>query len=1236
MSIDELLGQLEALGVSLVLEGDDIRVQAPRGALTPSLRSELKAQADVIREQLRQAPASGGRAAKGTAIIAAPRDGVLPLSYAQQRLWFLDQLEPGSPFYNLPVELQIEGPLALDALRRALQEIVHRHEVLRTTFPAVHGEPVQHVHPSGQEHALPVIDLSALAPPEREAEARHLAAGEARRPFDLAKGPLLRTTLLRLDERRHALVMNMHHIISDGWSLGLLMREMIALYESFVGGHAVALPALPVQYADYAVWQRQRFTGALLERQLDYWRRQLADVPVLDFPTDRPRPPVPTFHGARVPVTLSRPLVDRLHALASTEGVTTFMLLLAAHQVLLHRHTRQDDIVVGIPVSERTRTELEGSIGLFVNTLAVRTDLGGSPTFRAFLGRVREATLNAFAHQDLPFDKLVEELSPTRDTSRSPLFQTVLAMQNTPATEVRVGDTLFSPGAIESGVAKFDLTLQIEESAHGITGHLEYNTDLFETTTAERIARRLQTLLEGIAANPDLRIGDLPLLPPEERRLLEAWNAPREEFLHAACLHELVAMQAMRRPETVAAICEDARLTYGALNTRANQLAHHLRELTGSFTSELRIGVCLERSLDLVVTLLAILKAGGAYVPLDPTYPPERLALMLNDTRAPVVVTHAAVARAQPGMLGQLSSLAPGARIVDLDAEGAHVAARPCTDPAPPSLPDMPAYVIYTSGSTGTPKGVVVSHRNVVRLFAATQAWFQFGEGDVWSMFHSYAFDFSVWELWGALCHGGSVVVVPREVARSPEAFYELLCAQQVTVLDQTPAAFHALMHVATGAGATGKLALRLVIFGGEKLDFQSLRPWLERYGDEHPRLVNMYGITETTVHVTYRPVTMADLAETRGSRPGPMLATMPGSMIGGAIPDLQLLVLDPATLQPVPVGVPGELHVGGAGLAHGYLGRPTLTAERFIPNPFSARPGARLYRTGDLARYLPGGDLEYLGRIDRQVKVRGHRIELGEIEAALSRCPGVAQAAVSLREDQPGDSQLVAYLVGPTAEPEARRGAHPAPGRAPALHDSRPLRAARGAALDRPGQARPRGAAAAQRGHGCCAGRSRDGRAARRARACCRRGLGHGARARRGAARPQLLRSRRALLAGHPCLRAPAGRGLECRSARRLRGPHAGRLRVYAGAPDHGFGRPDGHRRRGRRGAAVPRPAAYLVPAADAPWHDQVSHRWRRAPVRRARPRGAHAQREPGGSPASCAAHRVRAAREPAHAARP
>jgi amino acid adenylation domain-containing protein len=944
----------------------------------------------VLRE-LAEALEGAGRADLPD-IERVDRDGRLPLSFAQQRLWFLEQLGRLGAAYHVPQRLRLRGALDRAALARALDRIVERHEALRTTFGIRDGEPEQRIAPATSRFALVEHDLAGRA--EAPAELERVMAEEAAAPFDLERGPLVRGRLARLAADDHVLLLTMHHIVADGWSAGVFVDELSRLYGAFRAGRADPLPPLPVQYADYAAWQRRWVGGRVLEAQADYWTRTLAGAPaLLELPTDRPRPQRRGHAGARLPLELDEALTAGLRELGRRNGATLFMTLLAGWAATLGRLSGQEEVVIGTPTANRGRREIEGLIGFFVNTLALRVDLGGRPTAAELLERVKRRALEAQQNQDIPFEQVVELVQPARSMAHSPLFQVLFAWQDAPGGRLELPglELVPVPGA-EQTTAKFDLSLSLREADGRIVGSLEYATPLFERATVERYAGYLRRVLEQAAAGDALAVDELRILPDAERRLVvEEWNRTEAAYPGDSCLHRLFERQAGRTPGAAAVVFEGETLTYAELDARANRLAHHL--IARGVGPDVPVAICVERGTEMVVGLLAVLKAGGGYVPLDPAYPEDRLRFTLADSRPALLLT-------QTALRGRFADL--DLPLLSLDADAPRWAGLAATDPDRADVgPGHLAYVIYTSGSTGRPKGVMVEHRNVARLFSATDAWFGFGAEDVWTLFHSFAFDFSVWEIWGALLHGGRLVVVPRDTARSPEDFYALLCREGVTVLNQTPSAFRQLAAAQASSGAEHRL--RCVVFGGEALEPATLRPWFERNGGRRTRLVNMYGITETTVHVTYRPVVAAD---TERSGPSP---------IGVRIPDLSTYVLDPRG-EPVPIGVAGELYVGGAGVARGYLRRPELTAERFVRDRFSTDPGARLYRTGDLARWLADGSLEYLGRNDQQVKIRGFRIEPGEVEARLREQPGVREAVVVAREDAAGDRRLVAYYTGDAA----------------------------------------------------------------------------------------------------------------------------------------------------------------------------------------------------------------------------
>ncbi|MFH9810492.1 non-ribosomal peptide synthase/polyketide synthase [Streptomyces olivaceus] len=983
-----------ALGVELRL-GD--LFDAPTAA-------ELAAVVDVAG---RARPALGPR----------ERPDAVPLSFAQRRLWFLHRMEGPSATYNIPLTLRLSGDLDRRALEAALADVVARHESLRTVYPAVDGVPYQRVlDPAEAGPRLRTTDLDERELPERLARA-------ARYGFDLAGEPPLRAELLRLAPDEHVLLLVVHHIAGDGWSTGPLARDLTAAYAARAEGAEPQWSPLPVQYADYALWQRELLGGgsdpdSLLSGQLAYWRRQLAHLPEqVELPFDRPRPAATSYRGAHLPVRIDAGLHDGLRALARDGGASLFMVLQAALAALLGKLGAGTDVPVGTPIAGRTDEAADDLVGLFVNTLVLRTDLSGDPSFTELLGRVRETALAAYAHQDVPFEHLVEALNPSRSLAHHPLFQTMLALQNAPLATFDLPRLRVATDLVPTGTAKCDLTFVLAEqpAGGGLSGVVEYSTDLFDRATVAGIVERWLRLLRAFAADPGRSIGQVDVLSPEELRALVPAPIDRSGAPSTSTLTGLFRRQVRETPAAAALTDGEVTWTYAELNARANRLAHAL--IGRGVGPEQRVALALPRSAEQVVAVLAVLKAGGAYVPVDPDYPAARIAYLLRDARPALLVTTSRFADL-PG--------ADGVERLLLDTDGTDgtdgtddLDGLPDTDPEVPLDPDHAAYVIHTSGSTGEPKGVVVPHRNVVRLFTSTEKLFGFNADDVWTLFHSCAFDFSVWELWGPLLHGGRLVVVDHVTSRSPGAFLELLARERVTVLNQTPSAFYQLMQADAESPGTGRpLALRTVVFGGEALEHARLASWYERHPDDAPRLVNMYGITETTVHVTHAALDRA------GTAPG---------HVGTALADLRTYVLD-AHLRPVAPGVPGELYVAGAGLARGYLDRPGLTAGRFVADPFGA-PGARMYRSGDVVRRAADGGLRYVGRADQQVKVRGFRIELGEIEAALAAHPGVAQVAVLARRDRADDTRLVAYLVptpGDTPSPAPGSVSRPAPENTP------------------------------------------------------------------------------------------------------------------------------------------------------------------------------------------------------------
>ncbi|HZN53849.1 MAG TPA: amino acid adenylation domain-containing protein, partial [Candidatus Polarisedimenticolaceae bacterium] len=967
------------------------RIRDVFGVELPLRRMFEKPTIARLAEEL-EAALCAGAAAETPPLRPVARSGPVPLSFAQERLWFLDQLEPGSASYNVPMAVRLEGEVEAEALERAFGEVMRRHEALRTRFAVVEGKPTQVIEEAGPFH-LEIEDVRGMGEEERAEAVERRVREEGSRPFDLARGPLMRARLIRLSERDQVLVVVLHHIVADGWSLGVLVGEVTALYGAYVRGEPSPLPDLPVQYADFAAWQRWWLEGTTLASQLEYWKDRLEGAPaLLELPSDRPRPAVRSLRGARRSFELPEPLASSLEELARREGATPFMVLLAAFDVLLHRYTGRTDVVVGTPIAGRHRAEIEGLIGFFVNTLVLRTDLSGDPSFREVVRRVRETALEAYAHQDIPFEKLVEELQPHRNLSTTPIFQVLFDVQNAPMPELELPGLALQPHEVPVDTAQFDLSMSLTRTAEGFSGTLDFDTDLFEAATIERMTAHFRSLLEGAFADPECRASQLSLLSePEHRLLLAEWNDPRPSAHGTTCLHELFEDQVARTPEAIAVSLGEVTLTYRELDRRSTALARRLR--AAGVGLESKVALFLDRSIEMLVAILGTLKAGGAYVPLDPDYRHERLAFMLEDSGAAVVVTRRSIEDRLPPHPVPIVRVDSDASMDDAPAAQVRV------------FPESAAYVIYTSGSTGRPKGVEVSHASVARIFEATAPWFRFGSADTWSLFHSFSFDVSVWEMWGALLHGGRLVLVPEDARRDPEAFRGLLEREGVTVLCQTPSSFRGLAELELRPSPPRRLeALRWVIFGGEALSPASLRPWLERYGDERPTLINMYGITETTIHASYRRMTLRDL------EPGV------GSVVGVPIPDLRLHLLD-SHLQLVPVGVTGEIFVGGPGLARGYLHRPDLTAERFVPDPFAARPGERLYRSGDLARRLTNGEIEYLGRSDLQIKIRGFRVEPGEIESVLRDHPALREAVVLSRQGGRGDKRLVAYLIGASRE---------------------------------------------------------------------------------------------------------------------------------------------------------------------------------------------------------------------------
>ncbi|AFZ17604.1 non-ribosomal peptide synthetase [Allocoleopsis franciscana] len=906
-----------------------------------------------------------------------------PLSFSQQRLWFIDQLYHGSPFYNIPIACHLKGLLNITAFQQSLNEIFKRHEVLRTTFALVNGEPVQEIVPELTWN-LPIINFEHLSGKNWEPEIKQLAAEEAKKHFNLAKEPLVRATLLRLSDEEHVFLLTMHHIITDGWSMGVFLREFATLYAAFSTNQPSPLAELPIQYADFAVWQRDRFQGEVLSTQLNYWKQQLSgELPVLQLPADRPRPTVTTFTGAKQYFTFSKTLTDALNQFSQREDATLFMTLLAAFNTLLYHYTDQEDILIGSPIANRNRAELEGMLGLFVNTLVLRNNLSGDPSFRELLHRVREVTLDAYAHQDLPFEMLVEELQPDRDLSRNPLYEVMFVLQNTPMPAQEISGLTLRTLEFDSGTAQLDIFLSMSESQQGLTGFLEYNTDIFEEVTITRFISNFQALLENIVANQEQRISELsPLTAKEREQLLFEWNQTRADYPQDASLHQLFEQQVKHSPDALALISQTEQLTYRQLNQRINQLAHYLQKQ--GVTKVSLVAICLERSVEMVVGILAVLKAGGAYIPLDPSYPVDRLGFMLSDSQALVLITQQEILEKLP---------ASKAKTICLDIHKDEIAQESQENPISPSKADNLAYIIYTSGSTGTPKGVLGTHQGTVNGLHWLWKTYPFTQEEVCCQKTAISFVDSVWEIFAPLLQGVPSVIIPDAILKDLQLFIETLAHHNVTRIVLVPSLLRLLLD--TYSHLTRNLShLKLWITSGEALSVSLAQTFRELMPSA--KLINLYGSSEVSANVTYYDISL--LPEQATSIP-----------IGRPIDNTLVYVLN-RHLQLTPVGVVGELYIGGDGLARGYLHRPELTQARFIDNPFF--PGTKLYKTGDLVRYLNDGNLEYLGRHDDQVKIRGFRVELEEIATVVSQHPDVQESVVIVRDDAQGDRRLIAYIV--------------------------------------------------------------------------------------------------------------------------------------------------------------------------------------------------------------------------------
>ena len=920
------------------------------------------------------------------------RNSSIPLSFAQERVWFIDQLMPGNIAYNAYITIRFKGKLNVEALKSTLTEIVRRHEILRTSFSTAAQRPVQQIH-SPEPVSLPVLDLSDLPANDREAEAEQLILEHCRKSFDVTQLPLVRWTLLRLGERDHILLQVEHHFLHDGWSLALLLREIKALYEGFSTGKPARLAAPPIQFADFALWQHQWMQGEAACKQLAYWEKKLAgSPPLLELPTDRPRPTKQDFRGREFKQVLPPYLSEGLRSLSRQEGGTLFMTLLAAFNTLLHRYSGQEDILLGSGVANRRLRETEEMLGMVLNSVVFRTDLSGNPSFLELLGRIRDVTLEAYAHQDLPFEKIVDALKPERSLSHNPLYQIMFNFHDSAMPSMEFPDL---SGFIEyphNGSAKFDLNVIVEpraevrlgkalkESGETIMVHWEYSTALFDETTIRRMMGHFQTLLEGIVTDPQQPVSTLPLLTVAQRdQLVVQYNQTASEYPRHTTIHELFEQLSEKSPDAVAVSCGGSMLTYRQLNSRANQLAHYLVKM--GVGPEVKVGVSMNRSINTVVGMLGILKAGGAYVPLDPDYPKQRLTFMIEDSSAPVLLT-------QTSLKDRFSEY--GGELVCLDTDWSKIAVEGTLNPASGATATNLAYVMYTSGSTGRPKGTCIEHKSVVRLVKNTN-YVNLGPEEVFLQFAPISFDASTFELWASLLNGAKLVIFPPHKP-SVNELGEFIHKHSITTLWLTAALFHQMVE----EHPESLQHVRQLLAGGEALSVPHVKKMIKTLGNR--RLINGYGPTENTTFTACHVMT----AESRIDR---------SVSIGKPISNTQVYILD-QQLRPVPIGVYGELYIGGDGLAREYLNQPELTTERFIPNPFSEEPGARIYKTGDRVRFLEDGSIEFQGRFDQQVKIRGFRIELGEIEAALAEHPAVREVAVLCREDEPGDKRLVAYIV--------------------------------------------------------------------------------------------------------------------------------------------------------------------------------------------------------------------------------
>ncbi len=970
-TLTELLAHLRDKEIHIWNEDGKLRYNAPKGIMTPDILAEMKEHKEEM--LLFLARAHGDSKEQSEPIPRAPRDQPLPLSFTQQQIWFLAQFEGGNAAYNIPTALRIDGDFQIETLERCVNMLIARHDALRTSFAVLGEHPRQIIHPEASV-TISIHDLQSFSEPKQSDEVQCRMTEEAQRPFDLHVAPLARVSLLRLTPHTHILIVVIHHIISDGWSMGVFLKELLALYDAISQGAPSPLPELPFQYGDFTQWQRERLQGKHLDKLLNYWQGQLAGkLSLLQLPADHPRPPRQSFRGATQPFTFPRGLTIALNRLGMQADATLFMTVFAAFDVLLYRYSGQEDIIVGVPIANRKNTEFEAIIGLFINILALRTDLSGNPTFFELLSRVRHMALGAQEHQELPFEQLIAALHPEHDMSHHPIFQYMLAFENMPMPVFQLPHVTLTPMAIFNQTAKFDCTIVFTEMEPQLSGFLEYNTDIFDATTIERIMSHFRILLEGIVAHPDQRIAEIPMLTDAEQRLFfptgqiaDTSERPQK------CVHQLFEEQAARTPDAVALEFEEQHLTYQQLNRKANQVAHYLQG-RGVGPNTL-VGICMKRSREMIIGILGILKAGGAYVPLDPAYPQERLTFMLQDSRVALLLTQAALRETLP--INDIS-------VCCLDTDWPFFAGESEENTTSGVAFDSLAYVIYTSGSTGIPKGVLVTHAGIPNLCAAQIPAFRLSENSRVLQMASFGFDASVSEIFTTFLAGATLYLTSQEKMLPGEPLLQTLREAKISVITLPPSVLDVLAEC-------NLPELQTVISAGEACSAEIIRRWA---AGRH--FLNAYGPTEATVCATINE-------QVDAARP---------FCIGRAIRDLKIYILN-SNLQPCPIGVTGELHIGGRALALGYLNRPELTAEKFIPNPFTRQPGERLYKTGDLARFLPDGAIEYLGRIDQQVKIRGFRIELGEIESRMRQHATVSQSVVIMREDGARGKRLFAYVV--------------------------------------------------------------------------------------------------------------------------------------------------------------------------------------------------------------------------------